>query len=78
MSGNVEVLAEYRYLKPQTSTDVGYESRQLPGPYTGEIIRLLPPADANGVGGKAVKLELRSESGRKLGLDEVRLIHPEA
>ena len=27
--------------------------------------------------GKPVRLELRSEEGRRLGLDEVRLVHPE-
>jgi DNA-binding HxlR family transcriptional regulator len=27
--------------------------------------------------GKSVRLELRSADGRKLGLDEVRLVHPE-
>src|SRR5829696_5565336 len=26
--------------------------------------------------GKAVRLELRSETGRRLGLEEVRLVHP--
>lgn len=56
-SGNVEVLAEFRYLKPNQITDVSYESRDLPGPYKGDVIRLLPPLDENGVGRGAIRLE---------------------
>ncbi len=56
-SGNVEVLAEFRYLKPNLITDVSYESRDLPGPYKGDVIRLLPPLDENGIGRGAIRLE---------------------
>jgi hypothetical protein len=58
-SGNVEVLAEYRFPSPSEKPvdTVGYESRPIPSPYRGDVVRLLPPEDKAGVGAQFFRLE---------------------
>jgi hypothetical protein len=54
-SGNVEVLAEYRF--NTTDPAVCYAALPIPGRFCGDVLRLLPPADQQGVGAAMFRLE---------------------
>ena len=53
-SQNIEVIAEFRYALTELAL---YESREMHGPFRGDPIRLLPPADEAGVGARFIQLE---------------------